>query len=218
MKNARLVVVRLGASPGLLWEIEQALAHLPRQRLVLALLGGSTVAPALVQHLAPVLGPTFAEALPQALPTHWTGRLYRGSAPAHRQHRVLWRRWQRACGAGQTLADPVERRVHHGLSTVGRAAAPRLARGVRQARHRCARPGPLARVAIGLAMLFGWFGAHWFYLGRPRRGIVYFLTLPLLMAPLFLGLFDAFRFLWFDRAGFDTLFSTPRGAVASGRA
>ncbi len=77
MKQARLVVVRLGASPGLLWEIEQALAHLPRQRLVLALLGGSVVAPALVQRLAPALGPTFAEALPQARPHSWTQRLYR---------------------------------------------------------------------------------------------------------------------------------------------
>ncbi|HEY4957552.1 MAG TPA: TM2 domain-containing protein, partial [Caldimonas sp.] len=69
-------------------------------------------------------------------------------------------------------------------------------------------------IAVGLAMVFGWAGAHWFYLGRPRRGVVYLLTLPLLMAPLFLGLVDAFRFLWVDRAGFDARFSVLRSSEA----
>jgi len=67
-------------------------------------------------------------------------------------------------------------------------------------------------------MFFCWCGAHWLYLGRPKRAVVYLLTLPLLLAPLFLGLLDAFRFLWVDRAGFDALFAAPRGAVAPGRA
>jgi fatty-acyl-CoA synthase len=59
MAAARLVVVRVGASPGLLWEIEQALAKLPRQRLALAVLGGSAVAPELV---ARALRPTRSRA------------------------------------------------------------------------------------------------------------------------------------------------------------
>ena len=59
MAIAGLVVVRVGSSPGVLWEIEQALAHVPRQRLVFAILGGSTIAPELVTRLVPVLGLNF---------------------------------------------------------------------------------------------------------------------------------------------------------------
>ena len=218
MRKSALVVVRLGASPGLLWEIEQALAHLPRQRLVLALLGAATVSPALVQRLAPVLGPTFAEALPQAPPTHWTGRLYRD--PRRRigglvyfgtdgaAHAVPVKRWpiqwiDLFLMSHRPSAGPLRRAWREVFAQLGIAAGA---------------PARSRAVAVGLAMFFGWFGAHWFYLGRPKRGMVYFLTLPLLMAPLFLGLFDAFRFLWVDRAGFETRFAAPRLAAPSGRA
>ena len=72
----------------------------------------------------------------------------------------------------------------------------------------------LRGVAVTLALVFGGFGAQWFYLGRRRRGVVYVLMLPLFLAPVFLGFFDAYRFLWVDRAEFDTRFSAPRDAGA----
>jgi TM2 domain-containing membrane protein YozV len=210
MKKARLVVVRLGSSPGLLWEIEQTLAHLPRQRLVLALLGGSVVAPALVQRLAPVLGPTFADALPQELPRSWTGRLYRD--PRRRiggvvyfgtddlAHAVPVKRWPIQwldifTMAARPSAGPLRRAWRQVFAQLGLA-------GGEGSRSRA--------IAVSLAMVIGWTGAHWFYLGRPRRGVVYLLTIPLLLAPLFLGFIDAFRFLWVDRAGFDARFSALR--------
>ena len=65
MQRAALVVVRVGASPGVLWEIEQALSMLPRQRLVLTVLGGTAVAPELVTRLTPVLGTTLAAVWPE---------------------------------------------------------------------------------------------------------------------------------------------------------
>jgi TM2 domain-containing membrane protein YozV len=68
-------------------------------------------------------------------------------------------------------------------------------------------------LAVMLALVVGWTGAHWFYLGRTRRGVVYVLTIPLLLAPLFLGIVDAFRFLWVDRAGFDARFSAVRSTL-----
>jgi hypothetical protein len=49
------VVVRVGSSAGVLWEIETALAAIPRQRLVLTVLGaggGSTIAPEVRARLA----------------------------------------------------------------------------------------------------------------------------------------------------------------------
>jgi TM2 domain-containing membrane protein YozV len=214
MKKARLVVVRLGTSPGLLWEIEEALAHLPRQRLVLALLGGAVVAPALVQRLAPVLGPTFADALPQELPRSWTGRLYRD--PRRRIGGVVY------FGADDRAhAVPVKRWPIQWLDIFTIAARPSagpLRRAWRQVFAQLGLGGGEGSrsraIAVSLAMFVGWTGAHWFYLGRPRRGVVYLLALPLLLAPLFLGFVDAFRFLWVDRDGFDARFSALRSSPA----
>ncbi len=215
MRVAGLVVVRLGASPGLLWEIEQALAHLPRQRLVFALLGGSVVAPALVERLAPTLGPTFALALPQPAPPVWT-QLFRdprrrigglvcfgadGSA-----HAVAVRRWPPQWADLLALvmrpsAGPLRRAWRDVFAQLGHV--PGAAEGSRSRAW-----------AVILAIVFGCFGAHWFYLGRRRRGVVYILAIPLLLAPLFLGFIDAFRFLWVDRAGFDARFSALRAGPA----
>jgi TM2 domain-containing membrane protein YozV len=214
MRLASLVVVRLGSSPGLLWEIEQALAHLPRQRLVLALLGGSVVAPALVDRLAPTLGPTFALALPQPEPRFWT-QLYRdprrrigglvcfgsdGSA-----HAVSVRRWPIQWDDLLALlmrpsAGPLRRAWREVFAQLGGGL------GVSEG-------GRSRALAVMLALVVGWTGAHWFYLGRTRRGVVYVLTIPLLLAPLFLGIVDAFRFLWVDRAGFDARFSAVRSTL-----
>jgi TM2 domain-containing membrane protein YozV len=58
--------------------------------------------------------------------------------------------------------------------------------------------------------LLGWLGAHWFYLGRRRRGVVYLALLPLLLLPMFLGYADALRFLWVDRAAFVARWAGPR--------
>ncbi len=211
MRLASLVVVRLGSSPGLLWEIEQALVHLPRQRLVLALLGGSVVAPALVERLTPTLGPTFALALPQPAPRFWT-QLYRdprrrigglvcfdtdGSA-----HAVPVRRWPIQW---DDLLVLLMRPSAGPLRRAWREVFVRLGGGLGVGES-----GRSRALAVTLALVFGWAGAHWFYLGRSRRGIVYVLTIPLLLAPLFLGFVDAFRFLWVDRDGFDTRFSAVR--------
>ena len=58
--------------------------------------------------------------------------------------------------------------------------------------------------AVALAFAFGWLGAHWFYLGHKRRGWIYIATLPLLMAPLYMGFIDAVRFIWIDRSEFES--------------
>jgi TM2 domain-containing membrane protein YozV len=204
MRVARLVVIRVGSSPGLLWEIEQALAHLPRHRLVLALVSGAVVAPAVVDRLAPTLGPTFAEALPQRHPRvtkeyglralrHRFGGLVCFDADG-RAHAVPVRRWplqwaDLAFFALRPSAGPLQR--------AWREIFERLGLAVNEG-------GRSRALAVALALVCGWSGAHWFYLGRNRRGIVYLVTLPIAV---FLGFIDAFRFLWVDRAGFDARFS-----------
>ena len=217
MRMARLVVLRVGSTPGLLWEIEQALEHLPRQRVVFALLGGSVVAPALLARLAPVLGPSFEAALPEASPAAWSRALYRDPrrrigglvffAADGSAHAVAVRRW------------PLQWQ-DFGFMLLARSQAAPLRRAWREVFGRLglgARDMARSRgLAVTLALVFGWFGAHWFYLGQRRRGIVYLLMLPLLLAPLFLGFFDAYRFLWVDRAEFETRFAAPRLAAAAG--
>jgi TM2 domain-containing membrane protein YozV/alkylhydroperoxidase/carboxymuconolactone decarboxylase family protein YurZ len=212
MALASLVVVRVGSSPGLLWEIEQALAHLPRQRLVLALLGGSVVAPALVERLTQTLGSAFTQVLPQVAPRAWTERLFRGA-----QQRIGGLVWFDADGSAHAVAvrrwPPQWQDLFYRL--VLRPSAAPLQRAWREVFSRLGLGvggGSRSRaLAVALAIVFGWSGAHWFYLGRTRRGVVYLLTLPL---AIFLGFIDAFRFLWVDRDGFDTGFSAVRSGPA----
>jgi TM2 domain-containing membrane protein YozV len=209
MRVARLVVIRVGSSPGLLWEIEQALAHLPRQRVVLALLGGSVVATALVERLAPTLGPTFAEALPQPIPELTIGFdtealrrrfgglvCFGGDGSAHA---VAVRRWPLQWDdlyffAMRPSAAPLRRAWRDVFTRLGLTVG----------------EGSRSRaLAVTLALVVGWSGAHWFYLGQRRRGVIYLVTFPVAV---FLGFIDAFRFLWVDRTGFDARFSAlPSG-------
>jgi TM2 domain-containing membrane protein YozV len=62
---------------------------------------------------------------------------------------------------------------------------------------------PSRGVAVLLALLFGYAGAHWFYLGNARRGWTYVALFPLLLASLFMGVADAVRFILMDRTEFD---------------
>ena len=209
MRQAALVVVRLGASPGLLWEIERSLERLPRRRLVFSVLGDGVLAPALEARLTAALGPTFALALARPAPSGWASWLYRdprrrvggfvcfavdGSA-----HAVPVRRWPIQWQdlplllMARPSAAPLRRALREVFALLG------LARSDRAGRSRA--------VAALLAVFVGWSGAHWFYLGRPRRGVIYVLTIPLLFAPFFLALWDAFRFIWVDRAEFDSRFA-----------
>lgn len=217
MGKAALVVIRLGVSPGLLWEIERSLERLPRQRVVFAVLGGAALAPALATRLAAVLGPTFELALPQPAPVGWLTKLY--SDPRRRigvfvcfaaddtAYAVPVRRW------------PLQWQDLPYLLMARPSAAP-LRRALREVFARldlagAAKAGRSRAVAALLAVFVGWSGAHWFYLGRRRRGVIYILTIPLLFAPFFLALWDAFRFIWVDRAEFDSRFSAL-GSTSTG--
>jgi hypothetical protein len=64
MDRAALVVLRIGASPGLVWEIDQSLVRLPRRRLFLSVLGESPLSAEVAARLAPVAGDAWADALP----------------------------------------------------------------------------------------------------------------------------------------------------------
>lgn len=219
MDRAALVVVRIGSSPGVLWEIEQVLSRLPRERLVFALIGDMVVSEEVAARLATELGATWQAALPRPRPRAsawrrlfrwWPGEQRIGALicfPDGRPRRVpvqrldarrdgaaWWRRWI-ASGA---------RRVRP-LQTAWREVLALL--GVRTRDE----PDKSRAIAIMLALLFGAFGVHWFYLGRYRRGAAHVALLPLLGLSLIFGWYDALRFIWFDRAGFERRFVRRQG-------
>jgi TM2 domain-containing membrane protein YozV len=210
MRSAVLVVVRVGASPGVLWEIEQALSVLPRERLVLARFGGSDVAPEIVQRLQPVLGASWAATLPPQRGPIWRELLF-GSESArqvgalvcfpidHADAVVVPVRWGRGWRGRFTMLALLS--VFDPLHEAWREVFDRIALPIR-------RPNVSRVKAIALALSMGWCGAHWFYLGNKRRGWLFVIGLPLLFIGWLVAWVDAVRFLRADRAEFESRFVT----------
>lgn len=214
MRRARLITVRIGASPGVLWEIEQALELVPRERVVFALVGGTT-APEVASRLERVLGSAWDAAQPEParIPPWWQRWLPRLD------------RFQRRIGALVCFPDgrsavcvPVQRwRPLPGqwlvVSPIWRVATNPLRRAWREVFDRLGLApahdahGKSRVIATLLAIFLGGFGAHWFYLGRRRRGWLYVLGMPLLLLSLYAAWFDALRFLWVDRSEFERRFT-----------
>ncbi|MEO8806471.1 MAG: TM2 domain-containing protein [Burkholderiaceae bacterium] len=213
MRQAGLVVVRVGPSPGVLWEIGQALTQIPRERLALVMLGDEPLSAQVAARLAPALGGALPAALASPRRSGWVGKLL--SNPKRRIGGVV-------CFTpdGKAHAVPV-RMWPIGLNDLLVMLAWRPAAG--PLRHAWRQvfvllgldwdAGPRRRqrlVAVGLALLFGCVGAHWFYLGQPKRGRRYAAML-LLGVPIVMGWVDAFRFVWVERAEFERRFLSVAG-------
>jgi TM2 domain-containing membrane protein YozV len=216
MAVARLVVVRLGASAGVLWEIEQALTHLPRQRVVLAVLGRSPVAPEVAAHLAKALGPSLQAALPEPPTPGWKSKVVKD--PRQRIGSLV------CFGAdGTARAVPVRNFPVAARDLIYGAMLRPSAAPLRSAFRRLFTETGMTTIASGrrsrvvavlLAAVVGWTGAHWFYLGNRRRGILYVVAIPLFVVTYILSIADAFRFIWVDRKEFDARF-VATGHVAA---
>ena len=151
MGKAALVVIRLGASPGLLWEIEQSLAQAaapacrlrrPRRRGARAGAGGAPGG-----RPRPDVRARAAAARAGGLADQAVQR----SAPPHRRLRLLRRRRHGVRGPGAALASAVAGpSLSDDGAAFGGAAAARLARSLRPARpgrRRQGRPLPRRRRA-----------------------------------------------------------------------
>lgn len=201
MQQASLIVVRIGASAGVLWEIERAL-DVPREKIALLLVGDAAPPLELMARLAPVLG----KELTGFLPDNDEG----------------WRRWmfrdpRRRIGSLVCFPRGVPRSVpltlwpfwgRDALTIVSfRPSALPLRRAWRTAftllEHEAGLMAdrPSRAIAVMLALVVGWTGAHWLYLGHRRRAVAYLLMLVLV--PMFLGFYDALRFVLVDRETFD---------------
>lgn len=208
MRQAALVVVRVGKSPGVLWEIGQALTQIPRERLALVMLGDEPLSPPVAARLAPALGGALPAALAAPRRSGWVGRLISNPkrriggvvcfTPDGKAHAVPVRMWPIGWRdlvvmmAWRPAAGPLRhawRQVFLLLGLEWGAGPPRRER----------------LLAVVLALLFGWFGAHWFYLGQSQRGWRCVRMLPLFV-PIVMAWVDAFRFVWLDRSEFERRF------------
>jgi hypothetical protein len=217
MRQAQMVVIRVGASPGLRWEIEQALRRVPRRRIVLAFQGRDArrAAPEVQRWLAPLLGSDWTAALPEAPPRALRDWMWRD--PRRRLGSLVCFPEGQAPEVVRLSTWPLWGRDMWPLFAM-RLSAPPLLRAWRNVFQRLgidagAYVAPRSRVlAVVLATFCGGFGAHWFYLGRRRRGWIY---LGLLIFGSFVaGWWDALRFIWYDRAQFDEL-APPRPPAAT---
>jgi TM2 domain-containing membrane protein YozV len=210
MQRAALVVLRVGNSPGVVWEIEQALTQIPRQRLLLILLGAGGTAPEVASRLAPVLGAALVRASPPAPTRARLARLF--FRPDPRLGSVV-------CFGpdGLPQIEPIYRvpvpwhntRAWRDMlpSLWLRPTAGPLRVTMRRVFGHLQQPfddhtRPRSRtVAVWLALLIGGTGAHCFYLGRRRSGWLRLLCLPLAV-PIFMAWFDGLRMVWMTRAEF----------------
>ena len=208
MQRAALVVVRVGNSPGVAWEIEQALRTVPRQRLLLAVLGST--------HLPPEVARPLQHALGGRLPATLSDPPLRG-----------WRRWAGyrgnlrigalvgfdAAGVAQVQAVRAAPTTLPGwgrfvMLSVFRPSAVMLGEAWQRLRPHLPQvpPGRVRHtraVAVMLALFLGLLGAHWFYLGWRRRAWWYVVLMPF---ALYAAWWDAGRMLWMDEPEFQRRF------------
>jgi TM2 domain-containing membrane protein YozV len=189
---------------------------------VLAVLGDTPVSAEVAARLAPLLGPAWADAVPASPVRASALRRFFRYKPSNRRigalvcfpedrARVLPVVRFRLARDGKPWRQAlpgIVARMYRPLHSAWRDAIDCL--GARDAQA----PSRSRAAAIVLALFVGWSGAHWFYLGRRRRGVTYVILLPLLLAPLWLAWTDVVRFLWVDRLQFERRFVGPVATAA----
>lgn len=194
---AALVVLRVGSSPGVRWEIEQTLARVPPARRLFVLLGS----PAVLDAGAALLGPMIGHHLswPDLPRTRWQqAQVALGLRPRVLGAMVV------TDASGMTRQLPLVLRLFRS-SGLRRPAGPAIGQAFASIDAPWARrppSGPSRAMAVGLALGLGGVGAHWFYLRRPRRAWAHVLLLTLTVS-VFWAWWQALCWLLMDRASFD---------------
>lgn len=185
MARSRLVIIRTGATPNLLWEIEQTMARVPRRQILFLSLGDDRkMAPFdqfFEQRFGRVMRSVNAAETPGWVKLISTGKyvngriIYFDGALQPREVPIrLTVSWAGlALGLMRPYRDSIQTAMKHVFAAL---ELPWLARSSQTA-------------AVLLAMFGGMFGLHHFYLGDRRRGFKY-LAFFWSIIPMFVGWFD----------------------------
>ena len=204
MQRATLVVVRVGATQNLWWEIDRAVSILPPQRVVMVLLGTGDQRKPLDARIAQRFGrPTSMRRRSGRLRTIVT--------------QVLTTKKNVSLGVviyfdrdGKAFEHPIELRytVPGFLFTPYRPYKDSLEHAFQQVFPHLGIPWERRRsqvTAMLLAMFVGGLGVHLFYLGNTRRAI-YYAAFFWTFVPAILGWRDAVRLASMEHRTFETLY------------
>jgi len=206
LDRAAMVVVRVGTSAGVLWEVDQVLARVPRSRTVFLILGVGEAIVAGAREIERRLG--------MELPLPDLGE------PESRAGRFLRYVFTNPAGPigaivgfdvdGHPTVEPIRRAVFRPGDLAHSLRLSPFAGPFRSACRRLfARLGlpwhevPRRWVAVVLAVTMGWTGAHWWYVGQRGRAMRRLVFLPLAVGTMVLGWFEAGRWMLGDRRSFD---------------
>lgn len=209
MQQSRLVVVRLGSTANLWWEIDQAMKLVPRRDIILILLTS--------QGNTALFDPEIER------------RFGRPEVVARKKSPISvlmgWL-WPIAVDLGSVIyfdkrARPVAEPIQFSYDWRSAVLMPfrpfqgPLTAAIRRVFKELDLPWVEQKsraTAALLAVFFGWFGFHHFYLGRRRRAL-YYLAFSWTMVPLFLAWIDAVRFALADERQFQEKFAIDPDAI-----
>ena len=196
MARARLVVIRMGTTDNVWWEIEEAIRTVDPTRLIVVAVESGKQRAQLLSRLGELLGRPLQE--PQGRVPEWLMRAlnlgFKGyEPPVFLAFSSRWEPRYERCGirwGASALEHPawpsIEYALRRILRTMGLNEHRRKSRGT----------------AFALGLLLGWAGGHCFYLGQRRRGWTY-LLLCWTMVPAFLSVRDTWRITLATREEFE---------------
>jgi hypothetical protein len=202
--RARLVVVRAGPTDNLWWELEQAMALVPRQRVLIVSLGTRNELGAFDARFEQAFGRPRPGASPlPAASYEWIGWLLAKPTPAGR---IIY-----FDESGAPREEPL--RIAFSwmgmLTGLARPYGDTIRSAMRRVFNDLGLPWelpPSQTVAVLLGVLGGGtFGLHLFYLGERRRALKY-LAFFWTSVPFFLGIYQAVRLALVDRGTFASRF------------
>jgi TM2 domain-containing membrane protein YozV len=209
MERARLVVIRLGTTDNIWWEVEHAIRTVDPARLILVVVESRKKQENLLRRLGELLGKPLRE--PEGRIPAWLWSVLKLGLQSYEFPLFLtfssnWEPRFERCGfrwSASAFEHPAWPSIEYSLR--------RILRGLGlEAKRRKSR-----ETAFILTLLLGWAGAHCFYLGQRRRGWKYLLFFWT-MVPAFLSLRDATRITMASRDEFEALYPAFRApAIAA---
>lgn len=204
MKQARLVVIRAGATANLWWEIDQCAKLLPPRQLLLVSFGQGEDAKIFEKAVEHRFGrPESLDLSRKRSPFLWLMQL--GMPLGVEMGRIIY-----FGHASMPIAEPIRftlrwrglilssyRPYQESLESAFRRVFRQLDLPWIDRKNRT--------TATMLALFIGWFGLHHFYLGDRRRGM-YYLGFFWTLVPLFLGWIDGVRLALMDEQEFEQKF------------